>query len=389
VVVKFGENMNKKDILKVIVLIVFAIFVVEIIAIGFFGRRGNTIGRKPSYDENIYYVRLNVDAELSSYGSYISVNTSSYSEVEAILMQNNQTASMISSMIDLSEASGKVLINLKDSSDAKTISDILFSHGYNLYTDINLKLPDTVALENITINTRGSSVKLKAPPIYEIGDNITINFNGYIQNYTLIHIVPETIYVHPVNKEVDITMKVKLINKIELNQKQWSILNSSEGNILEQNSYELNTSEQNISEQNQYKLIELQDLEQKLNKILNRTDYTLKEYDDTIILELNTTDKNALNDAVEVIKDLIDEFYPHDYPDDSQDNNLQDEIRYEVKTYARLYSKPVFEKAIYDPVIFNYPLPGLYSIDDEVDMKVTLSLDWGRIVDIKKAVLVN
>ena len=91
------------------------------------------------------------------------------------------------------------------------------------------------------------------------------------------------------------------------------------------------------------------------------------------MLKFNVTDNAALiNEAV----DCLDEYFDQETID-------------HAKSYVRLYTEPVVSAGIYDPITFNYPLAGLYHIGDEVNMNITLSLDWGSITDIRKVSVVG
>ncbi|MCD6279644.1 hypothetical protein J7J26_02640 [Candidatus Micrarchaeota archaeon] len=334
--------MDKKQlIITIFVLVISSVFVIQMFAVGALSNRNKN---SHTNDNQVYPVQLTINSKLASYGSYLSVE-GNYEELKDILMNDNKTSGLISSMIDISKNnSNKTLIYLKDSLYTKQISDILSSYGYKMYSDVNIQFPDNISVQGTIIDLSGESIKIKAPPVYDIGDDVKVELSGYVQNNKLIYIDSNSVSIEPVTRVVNISMNIKKINKIEFNGNDEKGIKERLDEITHSSGYSFEQLDKDTE--------------------INETDNGTKK----MVLKLNITNATIINNIVNYLDDI-----------------KRNEKINNITSYVQLYSHAQTSQGIYDPITFNYPLPGLHHVNDSINTTITLSLDWGKIIDIKKA----
>lgn len=173
--------MDRKLILKIAVLAIIAVFVLQMIAMPFLqGMRESSNGNSKTTNNEIYVVQGITNATIASYSSSISIsgNISELKDIKTQLKENDWFDS------ETYISNTETIFNLKSSLYTKNVSDLLIENGYSVITGVNLKFPDTLG----KVKTEELYAVIKTAPIYNIGDQVAIEFAAYAQNDRIIQL---------------------------------------------------------------------------------------------------------------------------------------------------------------------------------------------------------
>ncbi len=169
----------KKDLLKIFAILIGVVFLLEAVAIPLISHH-RTANKDDSGDMKGGYITVNINATLSSYSSYITVE-GPLSEIKDKKDEWREKGFITS---ETHVTGNSTIFNLIDDSVVLDISQYLLNHGFNVRSEATFELPDKIG--NITA---GNVVKLKTTPIYRIGSTVPLSIVGYVENGELVTIL--------------------------------------------------------------------------------------------------------------------------------------------------------------------------------------------------------
>ncbi len=272
-----------KNILKVAVLVVIGVFVLQIIGMAFLQGSRSTSGDTEDHpSDEIYVIQGTTNVTVSSYSSSITIsgNLSNLKEIKNEFIENGWFDS------ETYISNNETIFNLKNSDYTKNVSNILIENDFLVSTGVNLKFPDK--LGNMTL---GETYRIiETSPIYNIGDQIMVEFGAYAQNNQIIQLAGFDLV--PYNTEITLDALVDSIRITKFNlylediEKQELITNKY--NITFVNSTSLFTVE-NPNEEYTY-----------ISNILNETSPTL-EIDQTLGVILLPSEKEGVYESINFV----------------------------------------------------------------------------------------
>ncbi|MCC7552506.1 hypothetical protein KO317_02465 [Candidatus Micrarchaeota archaeon] len=201
--------MDKKLLLKIAVLAIIGIFVLQMIAMPFLQGIRESSTPKKEVSKEIYVIQGETQVTVSSYSSSITVsgNIGELKQIKEQLKDNDWLDS------ETYISNNETIFNLKSSQYTKNVSDLLIENGYSVITGVNLKFPEKIG----EVEAEDVYVVIKTAPIYNIGDNITIEFAAYVQYEKIIQLVGFELAPHLTEITLDAEVKQIKNTKLTLN----------------------------------------------------------------------------------------------------------------------------------------------------------------------------
>ena len=242
--------------------------------------RGKGTGGQQISPTEIYTVQGKTNVTVVGYASYLSIS-GDLSNLKTI-KEDFQENGWLDSETRIS--SEKTIFNFADDEYILNASKILVEAGYDVTTDMNIAFPENIG----DITTNGPQFKIKTTPLYTIGDTLTIQFAGYVQNNRLLDEYPIQYDLVAYSSTLSLEAEVTEIKSTEFEL----FLEDEEKQTIIEEKY-------NTSFENSTTSFDVEDADNEYEYLINEledTDYTI-EIDQTLGVKLMPSPTQGVYDS--------------------------------------------------------------------------------------------